>query len=328
MVREIIGQVVGVLCYSKKNTMDSLPKIHEHEFILENIVHKCPAYQTGYQKINRFYKKDDPVELKTVGNELLYQLEKKNIQGVFYWISWIINWEKNYTKRVGEYRCSLRTTRIVDAKFHRDVVWFFWEIVLSLASSNKIKNQINSLFKIYQVDFTRGKKNTRLPLILNAFQYLTEDINFSIPVMVDVNVLLQIGRNMSVVYGEIMENQPLSNNQQIQQQLQQQQQQQQQHYHPQRQQHHPQHQQHYQNQHSPQPYSNHAMSPEVNQELRGFYNTPIIQQQAPNSAIIENPFTSNNQQKIKPSKKKKKDDLSVESQQKLNLVDQLFNQMS
>ena len=72
------------------------------------------------------------------------------------------------------------------------------------------------------------------------------------------------------------------------------------------------------------------MSPEVNQEISGFYNTPIIQQQVPNSAIIDNPFTSNNtnQQKIKPSKKKKKDDISVESQQKLNLVEKLFSQMS
>ena len=351
LVREILGQVVGVLCYSQKGTMDSLPKINEPDFILENISHRCLAYHAGYNKIGRFKKRDDPPELETIGNELLYQLESHNLQGVYYWISWIINWEKLYTKRVGEFRCSLRTTRIVDVKYHRDVVWFFWEILLSLASTVTIKKQVQALFKLYQVDFSRSKKTARWPLILHAFQYLTEHLDFSIPIMHDSNLLLQIGRNMTVLYGELVEQrQTLTTDPSLPVQPS----------HPLHPSHphqtdplstrHPSQQSHpsssapSQQSHSSSPYSSHAMSPEINHELRDFYSqsTPTIQTTDNSSIRINDPritMTQNQSgqnrhvppqgqsQKKQGDKKKKKNELSEESQSKLQMVDKLFNQL-
>ena len=165
------------------------------------------------------------------------------------------------------------------------------------SSTVTIKKQVQALFKLYQVDFSRSKKTARWPLILHAFQYLTEHLDFSIPITHDSNLLLQIGRNMTVLYGELVEQrQTLTTDPSLPVQPS----------HPLHPSHHqtdplstrhPSQQSHpsssapSQHSHSSSPYSSHAMSPEINHELRDFYSqsTPTIQTTDNSSIRINDP---------------------------------------
>ena len=140
--------------------------------------------------------------------------------------------------------------------------------------------------------------------------------------MSDANVLLQIGRNMNLVYGEIMElkttiAQPSS----VPITQQQHQQQQQQH----------QHQINNSLTTPPRTYSDHVMSPEINNEISDFYKSQLNPDQINTPVIVDNPtntkISKKNQEKMK-KKKPQKGDLNEASQRKLEMVNKIFSQMS
>ena len=61
-------------------------------------------------------------------------------------------------------------------------------------------NLINSLYQLFKVSFTAGKRNSRIPLIYHAIGYLTHSIKMNIPIVCDKKIYLQCQCNVNVMF--------------------------------------------------------------------------------------------------------------------------------
>ena len=66
--------------------------------------------------------------------------------------------------------------------------------------SINITKQIKALFSLYTLNYTTGKRNTRLPILFNAIAYLTNIIKFSIPIRNDHILLIQVQGNVNKMF--------------------------------------------------------------------------------------------------------------------------------
>ena len=57
--------------------------------------------------------------------------------------------------------------------------------------NNKKNKQINYLYNLYKYDYNSSKKYKRLPYLYNSILYLTNDINFNIPLISNKSIVLQ-----------------------------------------------------------------------------------------------------------------------------------------
>ena len=72
--------------------------------------------------------------------------------------------------------------------------------VYLLEKNQNITKQIKSLFSLYTINYTTGKRNTRLPLVFNAIAYLTNVIKFSVPIRPDHVLLIQVQSNVNKMF--------------------------------------------------------------------------------------------------------------------------------
>jgi hypothetical protein len=62
------------------------------------------------------------------------------------------------------------------------------------------KSEINALYQLFKVEFTAGKRNSRIPLIYHAIGYLTHSINFTHKIICDKKTYLQCQCNVNVMF--------------------------------------------------------------------------------------------------------------------------------
>ena len=72
--------------------------------------------------IDKIAKREDPSEMKIAVNELGYHILKGNISKVYFWINWILEWDKSNTKKYGTYDCAYRLIRGIENKYHKNVI--------------------------------------------------------------------------------------------------------------------------------------------------------------------------------------------------------------
>ena len=71
---------------------------------------------------------------------------------------------------------------------------------MKLRKNNNITKQIKSLFSLYTLNYTTGKRNSRLPILFNAVSYLTNIVKFSIPIRNDYTLLIQVQGNVNKMF--------------------------------------------------------------------------------------------------------------------------------
>ena len=66
--------------------------------------------------------------------------------------------------------CGYREIKNIDKKYHNDIVWFIWEIIIkeSKKKSDFVIKNIESLFKMYKYDYGPSKKKKRSYFFLFA----------------------------------------------------------------------------------------------------------------------------------------------------------------
>ena len=92
-VRKLFGEIISVLCLSKKkHTFDNI-KIKKDDFNITKITYKMKADATSYA--TRIFKKEDPNELFIGINEFCWNILKSQKNGAIacYWFEWILGFE-------------------------------------------------------------------------------------------------------------------------------------------------------------------------------------------------------------------------------------------
>merc|ERR1712159_200697 len=101
-------------------------------------------------------------------NEFSYSLYNKHINMSFYWLYWLIEWDKINVKKNGKYVCSYRKKYTKIDKYSTDSVWLIWETIINITNKNNnsyLKKNIESLVNLYIYNFKPTQKNKKIPII-------------------------------------------------------------------------------------------------------------------------------------------------------------------
>ena len=71
---------------------------------------------------------------------------------------------------------------------------------MRLRKNSNITKQIKALFSLYTLNYTTGKRNTRLPILFNAIAFLTNVMKFSIPIRSNQILLIQVQGNVNKMF--------------------------------------------------------------------------------------------------------------------------------
>ena len=205
-IRNYLFDLVVILCTSPKNKRyDQYPKINKQtDFQFVIIKEKMNAtMQLLPSSIIRF---TDPEELRVILNELFFNLkiELGGYEKSCYWVAWILEWEKKNKKDKKSFEIEERKITNVNPKYCRDIIWIIWEVIIEETKlrDDKLQDQIFSLYALFKVNYTNGKKNRRLPYLYHAIGYLTLQINLKTPIINDndYHLLLQAECNCDKMF--------------------------------------------------------------------------------------------------------------------------------
>ena len=200
-IRDITAQVVCVLSLSKKYKLPNLPKIKDEDFFLSNMELRFRAKNKNL--LTNVLKNGDPKEIIIPINEFINSIFNRNINNTIYWLSWILTWEKLNIKKFKKYECGTREIEGVENKYFKDVIWLIWACIFKIVQF--IKNatrtdQIKYLYKIFKTNYSKSKKNSRIPLIIHAILFITENIDMSINLTAQKNKIVQAVSNINYIY--------------------------------------------------------------------------------------------------------------------------------
>lgn len=205
MIRNLFFDIITTLLTSPKSKKyDKYPKINGSEdFKYDNIQKRLFAQMNILP--DNIIKFNDPDELKIIINEIFALCKNKQFgyEKCCYWIFWLVKWEALHKKKKTSWNIHERDIKEVDKKYRSNVIWVIWETVfeeMRLRKNSNITKQIKALFSLYTLNYTTGKRNTRLPILFNAIAYLTNIIKFSIPIRNDHILLIQVQGNVNKMF--------------------------------------------------------------------------------------------------------------------------------
>ena len=206
VIRNQLIELCIIVCLSTKGKALSFYKIKDSEFDLENIVNRLGS-KTNH--ITNIVKKNDPEEIVIMLNEFCDNIKKKNYEKAIYWLSLVIEYEKNYTKKNKQFYCNNRNIEGIDPKYQSDVIWFIWTIILNEANTllqEKANIQVNSLFKLYKFQYKPSKKYKNCQYIFYALKYFTYNFNINQAICIDNYLSIQITSYINILFKQKQDN--------------------------------------------------------------------------------------------------------------------------
>ena len=219
--RNYLTEFICILAISRKNKIITKPKIKGQDFNVGIFKSKLTAQDTLL--VNNILKTGDPSEIGIVVNEFANYITQanRNRDKALYWINWMIEWDKLNRKRYGKFECGYRGRKDINNKYHTDIVWLIWEIILTEVvrriynhpgnNNKKLKKQINALWKMYLYNFTLGSKSRKFHIIIWAILMLTMPIDWRIPISDRIYVVLQATANINMMIAELKKGEIRSN---------------------------------------------------------------------------------------------------------------------
>jgi len=215
-IRRIFGEIVCMLCYSfKKHTYDDVKLNKNEEFDLTIVSSRFKAPSVKYADI--VFKDDDPKELFIPINELIYNLEIKNVVECCYWYEWILEYEMRCIKK--KKKCACQGRLYAPAKFQNDIVWLVWDIIFHFSNPNpqqkegyNMKNVVlldkivQALFALFTIKFCATFKRKRKYVIYYCFSLLTETFDSEVAITSKSREINAILEKIDAVYREIKKN--------------------------------------------------------------------------------------------------------------------------
>jgi hypothetical protein len=207
-VRKLFGEIICVLCLSKKkHTFDNI-KVQKDDFNITKITYKMKAKSTQYAQ--RIYKKEDPTELFIGINEFCWNIlkDQRNNSIACYWLEWILGFEDIYKKEHKKYSAGRRSNMPVDSSYQKDIIWIIWECLLFEANnrSKGLHKIMKALLNIFCLRYKPGVRKRRKYLIYFAISLLTEPLDNKIPIFNNETKINQITSKINIIYKQIKKN--------------------------------------------------------------------------------------------------------------------------
>tara|TARA_B100001093_G_C26814353_1_gene1008988 strand:- start:464 stop:1516 length:1053 start_codon:yes stop_codon:yes gene_type:complete len=208
-IRCLFAEIIGIVTLSKKkHTFENYTIKNTDDFNITNITSKLKAISTTYAE--DIIRKNDPREIFIAINEFLYSisLDSKDLISACYWIEWIIKFDYIKKQRKEECLSDRREFIPVDHKYQLSIIWILWEALILTAKkrSNIYEKIINSLLELYCLKFKPTQLGRKKYILYAASSFLTEEIDFNIPLINNINIIKTIKENIDIIYKQIKKN--------------------------------------------------------------------------------------------------------------------------
>jgi len=202
-LRHIFGEIVTMLCLSKKMYVVNYIGVPSDDFNMALIYIKYKAPSQDY--ITPFYRENDPKHMISFFNEFIYNIELKNCFRAYYWLEYILGYEKILHKYKEKSFAHIRDFIIVSTTHSRDIIWVFWEILLTYAEQ---KGAIyfklaTSSFYLFSSRYSASSKQSKKYFLYLAISFITNDIDINTPIMdteIDMDIIHQ---HSTDIYNEL-----------------------------------------------------------------------------------------------------------------------------
>ena len=197
--RNLICEIVCVICRSRKMKLTTLKKVKKEELRSATLKQRIQATAVINGSIIKY---NDPNEIKIVSNEFLYNIRNLNLQNTLFWFSWMVEWDKLNVKKLKEFKCAFRPQKNIDSKLSTDFIWLIWEIILKEARNKNINyvKEVIDLHYLFIQNYKKSKKNKRLLLVVCAIKILFFS-GFSEPNIIDdYTVIIRASNTINFMY--------------------------------------------------------------------------------------------------------------------------------
>jgi hypothetical protein len=209
-IRKLFAELICILSNSrKKHAFESLAIKDINDFDVINLSRKLKAPNIQYAE--EIFKKGDPKELFIAINEFAYHISNisKDITLACYWIEWIIQFENISKQKKIKCNCERRAFAPVNEKYQMEVIWMVWDGLIKEAKKKNIplyNKIIKALLNLYCIRYSPSANKKRRYIIYCAISFLTEDINFDIPLVENKNFIETITNKINIIYKEVKKN--------------------------------------------------------------------------------------------------------------------------
>lgn len=176
-IRNLFFDVVSVICLSNKEKL-IIPK--EFNKTLNNITEITSHFKAdNLHYVVKYFKENDPKEIYIFLNEYIYNLENKNFYMSVMWLKWILDYNKQCTKKKVRLECDERfNNEHMKESLKRHCVWILWDIVIDKSKKNTLHHELigilNDMFMI-QIEETKILRRVHLIILATKVLMLRND---------------------------------------------------------------------------------------------------------------------------------------------------------
>ena len=203
-IRRLFGEIICILCYSTRRHIYQDVKLNKTcEFDLTNISDRFKAPSIKY--VEAIFKDDDPKELFIPINELIFNLETKNVVECCYWYEWILEYETICKKKKKKCACPGRV--YAPNNNQHDIVWIIWDVIFHYSKGNPVVDKIvNALYRLFTIRYNPTFKRKRKYIVYFCFALLIEKMDYDVVIVSKTEEIEAIIQKIDAIYREIKKN--------------------------------------------------------------------------------------------------------------------------
>ena len=218
-IRRMFGEIVFVLCVSKRKNEFNAIKMKESDFNMDVLHDKFKAYAEKNPQLTAVFKHEDkdtnmddydPIELFPALNELAHCISNKNSIQAYYWMEWMFAYEQQRQKK-GMLLCARRVFCTVPESHQRNLVWLLWELIrveTDSRNSRYLSQIVESLLFLFCMRFTKTTIKKRKSILYFVIALLSETSISTDEIVLKSNLesMAQIRQNIDFIYLQVKAN--------------------------------------------------------------------------------------------------------------------------
>ena len=203
-IRMIFCEIMAMLCLSDKLCVMNYVDVPKDDYNMTLIHTKYRATSDDY--ITPYYREDDPKHMMTFFNEFVFNLEIRNCFRAYYWLEFILGYEKILLKYKEKSLSGVRTLVQLPTSYSKDIIWIVWEIIIKMAEERGAiyKTLTTSALHLFTIKYSPSSKQSKKYLIYCAISLLTTNLDMNIPIFngdMDMELIME---NTNQIYKQLI----------------------------------------------------------------------------------------------------------------------------
>ena len=209
-IRLLFCEMMVMLCISNKLCIMNYVEIPNDDYNMTLIHTKYRANRDDY--VTSYYKEDDPKHMATFFNEFIFNLEIQNCFRAYYWLEFILGYEKILHKYKEKSRSGVRVLVQLTRNYSKDIIWIVWEIIIKMAEEKGAiyKRLTSSALNLFTIKYSPSSKQTKKYLIYYAISLLSSNVDMNIPIFNGDMDIEEIMNNTNGIYNQLIKIQQIN----------------------------------------------------------------------------------------------------------------------